>query len=97
MKQVVDQVRMSFYNEHKSIIQFFIRKKLRALLGKEVVFDRKKLIIKKPGLDSKKIKEINTSYISFHVELEDLKEMLGLYDVVQTDTDTFILKKVKDA
>jgi|SRR6187455_941700 len=96
MKTVIEQVTLRTYC-NKAIVQFFVRKKIRELLGKEVVFNSKNLTIKRPSLDSKKIIDITCKQISFHVELEDIPAMLGKYDVIQLDEDTLILKKVKNA
>jgi hypothetical protein len=94
MKTIIDQVTLRTYC-NKAIVQFFVRKKIRELFGKELVFDSKKMTIKRPTLDSKKIINVTCRQLSFHVELEDIPNVIGVYDVIQIDEDTLILKKSK--
>ena len=96
MKNIIDRVTLRTYC-NKAIVQFFIRKKVRAFLGEEIVFSRREMSLKRPNIDSKKIIGVASKHISFHAELEDIPNIIGKYDVIQIDEDTLILKKVKHA
>jgi hypothetical protein len=96
MKTIIDQVTLRTFG-NKALIQFFIRKKVRAFLGGDIVFNKKEMTLKRPNVDSKNFYQAKSKHISFHVEVEDVPNMLGKYNVIQLDEDTLILKKVKDA
>lgn len=96
MKNIIDQVRFRTYG-NKPIVQFFLRKKISDLIGKDIIFDVKTLTMRRPTLDSRKFHMGKHNNISFYVEREDIPDMLGLYNVIQKDEDTFIFKKVKNA
>jgi len=96
MKNVVDQIRLMNY-PHNTLVYCFIRKKFRALLGNEIVFNLRTLTIKRPTIDNNKTYSIRTNKFEFPPGNVDVEELLGYYNVVQVDEDTFKLKKVKNA
>ena len=95
MKTIVDQIRMNSYKGNAGI-HCFVRKKLKALLGDEILFNPKTMEIRRPTIDNKKTLHIKNKYFAFYPENIEYEDYVGLYNVIQKDEDTFKLKKVKN-
>ena len=74
-------------------MRVFLSKTAKDLIGDDIVFDKKKLIIRRPTIDSKKTYSIRAKIFSLCCSEEDEILLEGIYHVIQKDEDTFKLKK----
>jgi hypothetical protein len=76
-------------------MKVYLKKSLYKLFSEEIEFNPISLTIRKVTVDSVNITKLNFRNFSFMTN-EDPDRLVGLYNVIQKDEDTFVMKKIKE-
>lgn len=94
MKKVLGNV--NIYDGDTHCLRIYFNRKLVDILGEEIVFNEREMIITKPGIDSKVTLSLRHKVCSFSPKLHDKDHYVGTYALIQKDEDTFKLKKTSN-
>jgi len=93
--KLISKVEFSHYSE-RSGIKCYLNRETVKILGDSIIFNLRRLEIKRPSLDAKKYLSIRKGTFSFFPPSDELDGYLGYYNLYQKDEDTFIFKKIKE-
>jgi hypothetical protein len=92
MKDIVGTIKI-YRDSQKKSLRVYLCKNLNKLIGTEVVFNLKKLSIKRPTLDSERVYSAKNKVFTCTPRDEDIDDYIGVYDVFQKDEDHFKLRR----
>jgi len=97
MKNIIGLVKISVNKNSQISLKVYLAKGLTKIIGKEIVFNCREMVMKRPTLDSRNVHRANGSAFSFMPPMGAVEDYIGVYDVIQKDEDTFKLKRQKHA
>jgi hypothetical protein len=92
MKEIVGTIRI-YKPATKQGLRVYLCNGLKALLGKEIIFNLEKLTLKKPNIDSRITSSAKNNVFTCTPKNGNPEDYVGLYNVFQKDEDTFKLKR----
>jgi len=95
MKTIVGKAKIVQRGFNMSV-HCYLSSEFRRLLNCEfIIFDINNLVIRRAGIDNKKLYSVKSSLFGFTPKADAIEGVIGDYNIKQQDEDTFILKKVK--
>ncbi len=94
MENIIGVIRMYPSSGSRKAIRIYFPKKVVAILGNSIVFNIKKMKIRRASIDD--VKTFTISNLHTSTAVEDPNIYYGHYNLVQKNEDEFKLKRIPD-